>query len=73
MLNEYVTKKTSMSTVLKNVDETMKLKRYVKEYNYSYRTYRVFKTRQQECKTVGLFKRARSMKRCFGRAWMENS
>ncbi|XP_028417505.1 uncharacterized protein LOC114541907 [Dendronephthya gigantea] len=27
MLNEYVTKKTTMSTVLKNVDETMKLKR----------------------------------------------
>jgi hypothetical protein len=27
MLNEYVTKKTNMSTVLKNADETMKLKR----------------------------------------------
>ena len=27
MLNEYVTKKTNMSTILKNVDETMKLKR----------------------------------------------
>lgn len=29
MLNEYVTKKTNMSSVLKNVDETLKLKRWI--------------------------------------------